>query len=175
MDADSIAALFRELAHTPTRRTVGRALASTVAGSVLAPVLVLTSAGAKKKKKKKKTGDNFCRQKGFSGSYCSEDYLYRIPCCSTDQSCTPCGCCSPGITKCCVPGTEPAGGYRGCCFDDQTCCVSATGEVNCCDPDQLCCGGSCCAPAFSSQCCGGVNCCHRLETCCPDGVCRLTC
>lgn len=175
METEGYEHLMRTVFTTPSRRAISRALAGLAASSVLAPLIEYAGVKSKKKKKKKQTGDKFCRQKGFSGQYCPEDYLYRIPCCSSDQSCTPCGCCAPGITKCCVPGTEPEGGYRGCCFDHQTCCVTATGEVSCCEPDQLCCGGACCAPAFSSQCCGGTECCHYLETCCPDGRCHLAC
>jgi hypothetical protein len=179
MDTDSVAALMRELARTPSRRAVGRALAALASGSAFEPLIGFARVEAKKKGGNVKKWKRYC--KAYHYLWCPVEYVLKFCCPQHPDSpavCTECGCCDPGASQCCRPGTLPsyyAGDLGRCCRDDQTCCFGADGTVECCDQDQICCGGRCCAPQFSAQCCGGTECCHPLETCCSDGQCRLTC
>jgi hypothetical protein len=159
MDPARFDNLSRALVVAASRRGLTRILAGLTAGFVVAPGIGPISVEAKKKKKSK---EKLCRQH-YGGPYCPANKRigFYVPCCTSIEVCTECGCCEEGFANCCLSPTDPI--LSTCCADNTSCCVTTSGETECCQPDEFCCGNGCCA--VGNQCCGGEVCCHFSRTC----------
>jgi hypothetical protein len=198
MDTGRIAALVREIARTPSRRAVTRALAGLGVSSVLGPLIGpgTDQASGKghghnknnKKKKKKDKKDppprpNCGAVPCYAGTHCCFDSY----CCPDGSGCDPGPerCCSPSRTcngQCCDTPCDTSVSPFACCPPERV--NYSTNPPSCCDPERSC-GEVCCVgeetclqseiPVGEGVCCpperacGFICCDDPRQECCPVG------